>query len=76
MLTYISLIIHIRVRCCLLGIVSSTFVGAEQVDYDRRTLIAPNHTCTHMLNFALRVRLINRNLHSTNLEVFLVIFEI
>lgn len=26
-----------------------------QVDYNRRTLIAPNHTCTHMLNFALRV---------------------
>ena len=26
-----------------------------QVDYKRRQLIAPNHTCTHMLNFALRV---------------------
>ncbi|XP_047045483.1 alanine--tRNA ligase-like [Lolium rigidum] len=25
-----------------------------KVDYTRRTLIAPNHTCTHMLNFALR----------------------
>ncbi|MQM06933.1 hypothetical protein Taro_039764 [Colocasia esculenta] len=25
-----------------------------KVDYGRRTLIAPNHTCTHMLNFALR----------------------
>ncbi|KAG6517511.1 hypothetical protein ZIOFF_020903 [Zingiber officinale] len=25
-----------------------------KVDYDRRSLIAPNHTCTHMLNFALR----------------------
>ncbi|WOL19049.1 alanine--tRNA ligase [Canna indica] len=25
-----------------------------KVDYKRRTLIAPNHTCTHMLNFALR----------------------
>ncbi|MBA0828902.1 hypothetical protein Goarm_013529 [Gossypium armourianum] len=25
-----------------------------KVDYDRRRLIAPNHTCTHMLNFALR----------------------
>ncbi|GMY18046.1 alanine--tRNA ligase [Fagus crenata] len=25
-----------------------------KVDYDRRKLIAPNHTCTHMLNFALR----------------------
>ncbi|KAI4999073.1 hypothetical protein ZWY2020_059826 [Hordeum vulgare] len=32
-------------------------VGDEvkcKVDYTRRTLIAPNHTCTHMLNFALR----------------------
>uniref|UniRef100_A0A0D9YC95 Alanine--tRNA ligase n=1 Tax=Oryza glumipatula TaxID=40148 RepID=A0A0D9YC95_9ORYZ len=25
-----------------------------KVDYARRALIAPNHTCTHMLNFALR----------------------
>ncbi|XP_020214263.1 alanine--tRNA ligase [Cajanus cajan] len=25
-----------------------------KVDYGRRAIIAPNHTCTHMLNFALR----------------------
>ncbi|KAK1267798.1 Alanine--tRNA ligase [Acorus gramineus] len=25
-----------------------------KVDYGRRSLIAPNHTCTHMLNYALR----------------------
>jgi alanyl-tRNA synthetase len=33
------------------------FVGdrvACKVDYERRQKIAPNHTCTHMLNFALR----------------------
>ncbi|KAJ8747823.1 hypothetical protein K2173_012412 [Erythroxylum novogranatense] len=24
------------------------------VDYERRKFVAPNHTCTHMLNFALR----------------------
>nr|XP_043618703.1 alanine--tRNA ligase [Erigeron canadensis] len=32
-------------------------VGDEvicKVDYERRQRIAPNHTCTHMLNFALR----------------------
>lgn len=29
-------------------------VGA-QVDYARRALIAPNHTFTHVLNFALKV---------------------
>ncbi|PNY06046.1 alanyl-tRNA synthetase [Trifolium pratense] len=28
-----------------------------KVDYGRRSLIAPNHTCTHMLNFALREEL-------------------
>ncbi|WZZ60031.1 hypothetical protein YC2023_060138 [Brassica napus] len=26
----------------------------NKVDYERRKLIAPNHTCTHMLNFALK----------------------
>jgi len=26
-----------------------------EVDYDRRKLITPNHTCKHMLNFAFRV---------------------
>ncbi|KAF6149271.1 hypothetical protein GIB67_026127 [Kingdonia uniflora] len=25
-----------------------------KVDYERRALIAPNHTCTHMLNYALK----------------------
>eukprot|EP00271_Cylindrocystis_brebissonii_P012965 TRINITY_DN32493_c0_g1_i1.p1 TRINITY_DN32493_c0_g1~~TRINITY_DN32493_c0_g1_i1.p1 ORF type:complete len:1218 (-),score=332.87 TRINITY_DN32493_c0_g1_i1:421-4074(-) len=25
-----------------------------QVDYNRRSLVAPNHTCTHLLNFALK----------------------
>ncbi|XP_077222663.1 alanine--tRNA ligase-like [Tasmannia lanceolata] len=37
---------------------TSTFSVGEKVickvDYGRRTLIAPNHTCTHMLNYALR----------------------
>ncbi|KAF9614643.1 hypothetical protein IFM89_019620 [Coptis chinensis] len=34
-----------------------SLVGDEaicKVDYKRRALIAPNHTCTHMLNYALR----------------------
>ncbi|OMP11786.1 Alanine-tRNA ligase, class IIc [Corchorus olitorius] len=35
------------------GSIDGSF-GSFEVDYDRRTLIAPNHTCTHMLNFALR----------------------
>uniref|UniRef100_A0A0E0M617 Alanine--tRNA ligase n=1 Tax=Oryza punctata TaxID=4537 RepID=A0A0E0M617_ORYPU len=38
-------------------VLESTSFYAEQggqVDYARRALIAPNHTCTHMLNFALR----------------------
>lgn len=34
-----------------------------QVDYERRKLIAPNHTCTHMLNFALRVCLLVHEFH-------------
>ncbi|OMP04065.1 Alanine-tRNA ligase, class IIc [Corchorus capsularis] len=39
------------------GVTGKFSVGDKvtcKVDYDRRTLIAPNHTCTHMLNFALR----------------------
>ncbi|KAG1327523.1 putative Alanine--tRNA ligase [Cocos nucifera] len=33
---------------------AKAFSVGDKVDYERRTLIAPNHTCTHMLNFALR----------------------
>ncbi|CAH8353263.1 unnamed protein product [Eruca vesicaria subsp. sativa] len=29
-------------------------VTCKVVDYERRKLIAPNHTCTHMLNFVLK----------------------
>ncbi|CAN1255167.1 Alanine--tRNA ligase, partial [Linum perenne] len=43
-------ILHIG---CLTGGTGKFSVG-DKVDYERRKLIAPNHTCTHMLNFALR----------------------
>ncbi|KAH7372887.1 hypothetical protein KP509_17G026800 [Ceratopteris richardii] len=36
---------------------SSIYVGAKvvaKVDYDRRAQVAPNHTCTHLLNYALK----------------------
>ncbi|KAF7801231.1 alanine--tRNA ligase [Senna tora] len=39
------------------GVIGRISVGDNvvcKVDYERRALIAPNHTCTHMLNFALR----------------------
>eukprot|EP00604_Paraphysomonas_vestita_P001745 CAMPEP_0174822746 /NCGR_PEP_ID=MMETSP1107-20130205/18190_1 /TAXON_ID=36770 /ORGANISM="Paraphysomonas vestita, Strain GFlagA" /LENGTH=926 /DNA_ID=CAMNT_0016042605 /DNA_START=308 /DNA_END=3088 /DNA_ORIENTATION=- len=32
-----------------------------QVDYDRRSLIAPNHTMTHVLNYAIRRVLLGEN---------------
>ncbi|KAE8654796.1 Alanine--tRNA ligase [Hibiscus syriacus] len=41
----------------LSGVTGKFSVGDKvtcKVDYDRRALIAPNHTCTHMLNYALR----------------------
>ncbi|XP_011022066.1 PREDICTED: alanine--tRNA ligase [Populus euphratica] len=47
-------IVHIG---SLTGVSGRFSVGEKvtcKVDYDRRKLIAPNHTCTHMLNFALR----------------------
>ncbi|KAI5588169.1 hypothetical protein BDE02_05G078800 [Populus trichocarpa] len=47
-------IVHIG---SLTGVNGRFSVGEKvtcKVDYDRRKLIAPNHTCTHMLNFALR----------------------
>ncbi|XP_010265724.1 PREDICTED: alanine--tRNA ligase-like [Nelumbo nucifera] len=52
--TFGGLILHIG---SIAGGTGRFSVGDEvicKVDYDRRTLIAPNHTCTHMLNFALR----------------------
>eukprot|EP00981_Chlorochromonas_danica_P003570 scaffold659_cov192-Ochromonas_danica.AAC.83 len=36
------------------GIVKVGDTCTVQVDYDRRSLIAPNHTMTHVLNYALR----------------------
>ncbi|KAK1317059.1 Alanine--tRNA ligase [Acorus calamus] len=39
------------------GTNASLWIGDKvkcKVDYGRRSLIAPNHTCTHMLNYALR----------------------
>ncbi|XP_022743094.1 alanine--tRNA ligase-like isoform X2 [Durio zibethinus] len=47
-------VLHIGSLC---GVTGKVAVGDQvtcKVDYDRRKLIAPNHTCTHMLNFALR----------------------
>ncbi|XP_064999514.1 alanine--tRNA ligase-like [Musa acuminata AAA Group] len=51
---YGGFVLHIGT---LIGGAKAFSVGDKvicKVDYDRRTLIAPNHTCTHMLNFALR----------------------
>ncbi|CAN6450326.1 unnamed protein product [Victoria cruziana] len=52
---YGGFVLHIGL---IVGEAGSLSVGDKvncMVDYERRTLIAPNHTCTHMLNFALRV---------------------
>ncbi|GAB4825594.1 hypothetical protein Ancab_008467 [Ancistrocladus abbreviatus] len=51
---YGGFVLHIG---SLAGETSRLSVGDKvvyKVDYHRRSLIAPNHTCTHMLNFALR----------------------
>lgn len=44
-------------RCCFGCLLSGLQVGdtvSVHVDYDRRSFIAPNHTMTHVLNYALR----------------------
>lgn len=51
--------IYCRVLCTVvLQVTSGTVeVGSTvvcKVDYDRRANVAPNHTMTHVLNFALR----------------------
>ena len=46
-------------------------VGDEvscQVDYTRRALVAPNHTMTHVLNYALRTVLIDSSKDAENLS--------
>uniref|UniRef100_A0A2P2L2W2 Alanine--tRNA ligase n=1 Tax=Rhizophora mucronata TaxID=61149 RepID=A0A2P2L2W2_RHIMU len=47
-------ILHIGYLCGSTGRFSVGDKVICKVDYNRRKLIAPNHTCTHMLNFALR----------------------
>lgn len=45
---------HIRICYFLKGILNCPLPRPPQVDASRRQLILPNHTFTHVLNFALR----------------------
>ncbi|RID56904.1 hypothetical protein BRARA_F00320 [Brassica rapa] len=47
-------VLHIGYLSKETGVVSVGDKVTCKVDYERRKLIAPNHTCTHMLNFALK----------------------
>ncbi|KAM7268611.1 hypothetical protein ACFE04_010777 [Oxalis oulophora] len=47
-------VLHIGSLSGATGKISEGHEVICKVDYDRRKLIAVNHTCTHMLNFALR----------------------
>eukprot|EP00262_Sarcandra_glabra_P004427 TRINITY_DN1544_c0_g3_i1.p1 TRINITY_DN1544_c0_g3~~TRINITY_DN1544_c0_g3_i1.p1 ORF type:complete len:1000 (+),score=224.20 TRINITY_DN1544_c0_g3_i1:2-3001(+) len=51
---YGGFVLHIGSICGESGKFSVGDKVICKVDYGRRTFIAPNHTCTHMLNFALR----------------------
>ncbi|XP_054823230.1 alanine--tRNA ligase [Prosopis cineraria] len=51
---YGGFVLHIGSLWGMTGRISVGDKVACKVDYERRALIAPNHTCTHMLNFALR----------------------
>ncbi|OVA11024.1 Alanine-tRNA ligase [Macleaya cordata] len=51
---YGGFVIHIGAVAGETGRISVGEKVTCKVDYDRRALIAPNHTCTHMLNYALR----------------------
>lgn len=47
----------LAVLCVLAGVSGNISVGDSvtvKVDYGRRAQIVPNHTMTHVLNFALR----------------------
>lgn len=39
---------------------------AVHVDYERRAFVAPNHTMTHVLNYALRKVLLNSKTNGSN----------
>lgn len=57
--SYAGYVVHVG---SLVDAGSSLTVGAKVtvcVDYERRALVAPNHTMTHVLNFALRSVLIS-----------------
>ncbi|KAF5747411.1 alanine--tRNA ligase [Tripterygium wilfordii] len=51
---YGGFILHIGHLIESTGRFSVGDIGICKVNYERRNKIAPNHTCTHMLNFALR----------------------
>jgi hypothetical protein len=58
--SYAGYVVHVGT----LGASGSVAVGnaaTVHVDYDRRALVAPNHTMTHVLNFALRSVLVFNN---------------
>jgi hypothetical protein len=58
--SYAGYVVHVGT----LGAAGSVAVGnaaTVHVDYDRRALVAPNHTMTHVLNFALRSVLVFNN---------------
>lgn len=55
--TYAGYVVH--VGQILSGKISVNEEVSLHVDYERRSLIAPNHTMTHVLNYALRSVLIN-----------------
>lgn len=43
------------------------------VDYDRRSFVAPNHTMTHVLNYALRSVLLGPGMCSAVLALLLCV---
>lgn len=59
--SYAGYVVHVGAVTTTTGSIKVGDTVEVKVDYDRRSFVAPNHTMTHVLNYALRAVLLGDN---------------